>query len=259
MSTGTIAYNRHVQILDTLKQQGSVRVDELSDMLDVSVVTIRRDLDYLDERGYLLRTHGGASVVKSQPNTTPERNYSEKDVDNTEEKQRIAQKAAELIAEDEIIFTNSGSTIMFFLRALRGKKVRVITNNAAAIDSQLDPFIEVMILGGEYRGQSRSFVGEFAINAIRNIYSSHTILGTNGLSIERGLTTTVYQECAVNHAMIDNTKGKVIVLADYSKMGKVANFVSSSIDQVHVVVTDDKCPESFRRELEALGITVYAV
>jgi DeoR family transcriptional regulator, fructose operon transcriptional repressor len=259
MASSSISYNRHMQILDLLKKRGVVRVDELSDVLDVSVVTVRRDLDYLNARGFLVRTHGGATGPKDQPAGIPERDFTEKDVVNIAEKERIARKAAELISDDEIVFTNSGSTVALFLRALRGKRVRVITNNAAAIESRLDPLVELMILGGEYREQSRSFVGEFAINTLRDIYSSNTILGTNGLSLERGLTTTVYQECAVNQAMIENTHGKVIVLADNSKMDRIANFVSASLDQIDIVVTDDKCPERFANELESMGITAYLV
>jgi DeoR family fructose operon transcriptional repressor len=186
----------------------------------------------------------------------PEKKLIEKDVINIEEKKRIAEKASSLIDDEEILFMNSGSTILCFLRAIHGKRVKVITNNAAAITSERDPLIELMILGGEYREQSQSLVGEFALTTIRNIYSSHTILGTNGLSLEQGLTTSVYQECSINQAMIENTHGKVIVLADYSKMGKVSNFVSSPLSLIDIVVTDSNCPDDFRRRLEGQGIQV---
>ncbi len=122
--------------------------------------------------------------------------------------------------------------------------------------TKLDPSIDLMMLGGEYRAQSRSLVGEFALNTLKDIWSNHTFLGTNGVSIERGLTTSVYQECSVNQAMVRNTHGKVIVLADYSKMDKVSNFVSSPLSSVDIIVTDDKCPPEFARRLRDEGIEV---
>lgn len=256
MTRKSIAYNRHTRILDILNKKGIVHVDELSESLNVSPVTVRRDLDFLNEKGYLVRTHGGASIATSSNDALHEDKFVEKDVINIVEKKRIADKAAELISDDEILFMNSGSTVLFFLSALRKKRIRVITNNAAAMRYEHDPLIELIILGGMYREQSQSFVGEFALNAIHNIYSTTTILGTNGINIERGLTTSVYQECTINQAMIENTHGSVIVLADFSKMDKVSNFVSSPLSSVDLVVTDSRCPEVYKKRLEDAGIKV---
>jgi DeoR family fructose operon transcriptional repressor len=256
MASNTVVFKRRMLILETLRKRGTISVEELSRMLDVSAITIRRDLDCLGEEGSLIRRHGGAAAVEYEALRDPEKRLSEKDVLNIEAKIRIASKAASLVAEGEILFMNSGSTTLCFLRALRDKSVRVITNNAAAIAAERAPGVELMILGGEYREQSQSLVGEFALNAIQAIYSDHTILGTNGISLEKGLTTSVYQECSVNQAMIDHTHGKVMVLADSSKMGKVANFVSSSLAKIQVVVTDEGCSEEYRHGLEDLGIVV---
>ncbi len=256
MGVGSIAYNRHLRILDLLKEKGSVRVENLSEMLNVSQVTIRRDLDYLNSKKLLVRTHGGASSAEARKGTVPESRYTDKDGINVQEKQRIARRCVELIEDDEILFLNSGSSVIFFLRALHDRKVKVITNNAAAIELQIDPQAELMILGGEYREQSRSFVGEFAINTLRDIYSSHTILGTNGISLDRGLTTTVYQECSINRAMIANTHGKVIVLADYTKLGRISNFVSASLSEIDILITDERCPPEFKEGLERMGVEV---
>jgi DeoR family fructose operon transcriptional repressor len=259
MAASPIANNRHMTILEYLEHSGRVRVDELAENLNVSSVTIRRDLDYLDERGHLMRTHGGATRVPDGLVSASERRFADKGTINVSEKTRIAERAAEMIVPHDTVFLNSGSTAVFFLRALRDRAARVITNNAAAIECEVDPLVELLILGGEYREQSRSFVGEFALNTIRNIYSSHTILGTNGISLEQGLTTTVYQECNINQAMIENTHGKVIVLADHSKIGQVANFVSASLEAIDMVVTDSGAPGDFVRELRARNIDVLVV
>lgn len=256
MSIRSIAYNRHLHILDALKEQGVVRVEDLSRDLGVSGVTIRRDLDYLNSKGLLLRTHGGANAIAGREDILQESAFNEKGTINVPEKERIGARCAELIQNNDIVFLNSGSTALFFLQALSEKKVKVITNNAAAIQCSLDPRVEVMYLGGEYREQSRSFVGEFALNTIRDIYSHFTVLGTNGISIDRGITTTVYQECAINQAMIDNTHGQVLVIADHTKLGRVSNFVSAPLTVIHTLITDSLCPPEFRSALEARGINV---
>jgi DeoR family fructose operon transcriptional repressor len=256
MASSSIVNGRRIRILDILNERRSARVEELSADLAVSPVTVRRDLDYLYRKGFLVRRHGGALPVNLGVDAVPEKKLEEKDDINIEEKTRIAERATQLVRDGDTLFMNSGSTILAFISAIRNKRIKVITNNAAAIMAGHDPGIELLMLGGEYREQSRSLVGEFALNTIRNIYSGYTFLGTNGISLERGLTTSVYQECSINQAMIANTHEKVIVLADFSKMDKVSNFVSSPLSSIDIVITDDKCPEQFRKGLTDLGIEV---
>lgn len=251
-----IAANRHHQILALLKEKDHVRVDELSKVLNVSLVTVRRDLDFLDESGLLVRTHGGAKKLDSPIQSEPERAFFEKGIANTDEKRKIARMAAGLVAPDEILFMNGGTTTLFFLEALK-ERVKVITNNAAAIVSERSPAVGLFVIGGQYREQSRSFVGELALHALKTIHSNATILGTNGISIDVGLTTSVLEECSLNQAMIRNTSGKVIVLADYSKLEHVSNFVSASLDDIDVVVTDDKAPIEFLDALRSRNIEVH--
>ncbi len=256
MASSSIVGKRRNMIMELLGRTGETTVETLSSALDVSEVTIRRDLDHLQTAGFILRRHGGAILAPPSNETLPEKVLEEKDITNIEEKRRIAAAAATLLADDNILFLNSGSSILFFMRAIHHRRVRIITNNAAAIDEKLDPSIDLMILGGEYRQQSRSLVGEFALNTLREIWSSHTFLGTNGVSVERGLTTSVFQECSVNQAMARNTHGKVIVLADYSKMDKVSNFVSLPLSEVDIIITDDKCPLEYRERLRDAGVEV---
>jgi len=256
MASSVIVSMRRNKIMEIIVEKGEASVEELSDKLEVSEVTIRRDLDRLQRNGLIVRHHGGALAVTPNPEILPEKVLDEKDITNMEEKRRIAAAAVSFLSDDDILFMNSGSTILFFMRAIQDRRVRIITNNAAAINQKLHPSIDLMLLGGEYRQQSKSMVGEFALNTLKDIWSSHTFLGTNGVSIERGLTTSVHQECSINQAMVRNTHGKVIVLADYSKMDKVSNFVSSPLSSVDVIITDDKCSPEFVRRLRDMGIEV---
>lgn len=256
MKVNSIATNRHLKILDILSRQGKTRIDELSEKLDVSPVTIRRDLDYLNKKKLLIRTHGGASKIETGLSDISEQSFSEKGIINTFEKKKIAEKAASLIGDDEIIYINSGSTVLYFIQALINKRVKIITNNAGALRCKKEKGIELVLLGGEYREQSQSFIGTITIENIQNINSTYTILGTNGFSLDRGLTSSVLQECSVNQAMISNTNKKVIVLADHSKIGHTSNFVTASLDIVDVLITDDKAPEDVIEKIREKGIEV---
>lgn len=256
MANGTIANNRHLQILDALYTAGNVSVNVLEDLLQVSKVTIRRDLDFLDGKGLLVRTHGGATLPPNQDIKLSDEDYAKKDIVHVQEKRRIALKCASLIKAQDILFINSGSTTNFLLQSISGKQIKVITNNAASLESSIDDKVEILFLGGQYLKHPRSFIGEFALATLRDMYSTHTILGTNGISLEKGLTTTVYQECSINQAMIQNTHGKVIVLADSTKMGYISNFISAPLESIDIVITDDKCPPEFKAGLEKAGIEV---
>ncbi|MCX7776291.1 MAG: DeoR/GlpR family DNA-binding transcription regulator [Rectinemataceae bacterium] len=257
MATHGQVIDRREKILEIVNARGRASVQELAAALDTSEITIRRDLAELSSAGLVQRSHGGAVSNRSGEMPEPtERFFNEKDVLFIEEKKRIAVMAAQLIQDGQTVFMNSGTTTLCFLRALQGRRIRVITNNAAAIGLDPGPGVELVILGGEYREQSRSLVGEFTLQAISNVYADHTILGTNGISLEKGLTTSVYQECSINQAMIEHTHGKVIVIADSSKMGKVANFISSGLSKVDIVITDDGCPKEYRDGLHALGLEV---
>ncbi len=166
---------------------------------------------------------------------------------------------ASLVAENETVFLNAGSTTLEVVRHLKGKKVRVVTNNAACLLLDLDPDIELILLGGDYRPQSRSLVGNVAIASLQSIYSSITVLGINGVSIKRGFTTAVQLETSVNKAMIENSSDKVVVVADHSKMNCVSSFLTCPLSRVDLLVTDWMTPVAFCEELEAAGLTVHRV
>lgn len=255
MSISAIAYRRHLLLMDIIKERREASVQELSQSLDVSTITVRRDLEYLSRRGMLDRYHGGARLIRKN-NRIPERGFSEKGIINTEEKRAIVRKGIELLDLHDVIFLNSGTTTLFFVETLQGKSIKVFTNNASIIGCHKNPDTEVIILGGEYREQSQSFVGIITLDIIQSIRSNKTFLGVNGISVEKGLTTTVQQECSINKAMIENTDGPVIVLADHAKIGRVSNFVSNPLNKVDILVTGKCCPEEDIRQFEEKGIQV---
>jgi len=165
-ASGRIIAQRQQKILDFLGARGEARVAELSEGLGVSEITIRRDLDFFFGNGVIERFHGGARLVKK---SVTESKFEGKGSLHADEKEEIGARAADLIADGQTIFVNAGSTTLCLLRRLADRSVRVITNNAAAVSAKKQPGVELILTGGEYREQSRSLVGEFALRTIKEI------------------------------------------------------------------------------------------
>ncbi len=254
--TTTVSNYRHKKILEMLYQRQSVSADELATEFGVSKITIRRDLDALAGDKYLERTRGGAVSVSG---LRLEEFFDEKDHSAKREKSLIGRYVASLISENETVFINAGSTTLEVIRHLLGKKVRVVTNNAACLSLDIDPLQELILLGGDYRIHSKSLVGDLTIAGLHNIFSSITVLGINGVSIKKGCTSAVNQETSVNKAMIENSSGKIIVVADHTKMNCVSSFLTCPLNKIDMIVTDWLTPLAFCEELEELGLCVIRV
>ena len=255
-SISTVSNYRHKKILELLYQRESVSADELASEFGVSKITIRRDLDTLANEKFLERTRGGAVTVSG---LRLEEFFDEKDHSAKKEKNLIGRYAASLVSENETVFVNAGSTTLEVIRHLCGKKARIVTNNAASLTLDLDPEQELILLGGDYRTQSRSLVGDLTISGLLNIFSSVTVLGINGISIKKGCTSAVHQETSVNKAMIENSSGKIIVVADHTKLNCVSSFLTCPLSRIDMLVTDWMAPQAFCNELEESGLCVVRV
>ena len=137
--------------------------------------------------------------------------------------------------------------------------MRIVTNNAACLGIDFDADQELILLGGDYRAPSKSLVGDLTIAGLHSIFSSVTFLGINGVSIKKGCTSAVHQETAVNKAMIENSSGKVIIVADHTKMNCVSSFLTCPLNRIDMIVTDWMAPPAFCQEIEEQGICVVRV
>lgn len=246
---------RHRKIMELLYARNSISADELAQEFGVSKITIRRDLDALASLKLLERTRGGAVV---NPQTMMESMFEEKHSVAQREKTLIGRYVASIIKENDTVFLNAGSTTLEVLRHLKDKAVKVITNNAAALSADLDPKVELIMLGGEYRSSSKSLIGEMTLMGIRHVYSSLTVLGINGINL-KGCTSAVYQETTVNGAMIEHSNGKIIIVADHTKMNAVSSFLTCPLSTIDLVITDWQSPPTFIDQLREAGVSVVAV
>lgn len=243
---------RHRRIQEFLQENRAARVSALAELLGVSEVTIRRDLEDLERRGLLERTHGGAILAQRMAR---EPLYVEAASRHPIEKQRIGAAAARLATEGDTVFLNGGTTTLEVARHLR-PHVRVVTNHVGAALAVGDRDVELILVGGEYRPASNSCVGDIAARTLRGIFATRSFIGVEGLSLRSGLTTPAISEAEVARVMIEQTHGQVVVVADSSKVGTVADFSIAPIEAATILVTDPGLDDGYRAELTDLGVQV---
>jgi DeoR/GlpR family transcriptional regulator of sugar metabolism len=255
-AAAAVSNYRQRKILEMVYERKAVSAEELVREFGVSRITIRRDLQALADARWIERTRGGAQRL---PDVQLEALFESKDRTAKREKAAIGSHVAALIPEHQTVFLNGGSTTLEVARHLKGRHLRVVTNNAACVGLELGPGIELILLGGEYRPQSRSLVGALTVAALQAVYSGITVLGINGVSVKRGCTTAVQPETAVNQAMIANSSGQIVVVADHHKLGTVSSFLTCPIDRVDLLVTDWRAPVALCDELATAGLQVVRV
>lgn len=247
---------RHKAILESLRNSGSVDVGVLSQQLKVSAVTIRKDLDMLEEKKLLYRTHGGAILADPYIAT---RKVSEKEKLHPELKRRIGQRAIELLSPQDALIIASGTTVQAFARCIPNMKMTVITSAMNVAMELLDkPDIEIIQLGGIIRHSSASVVSEYAIRMLDNFACNKLFLGVDGIDPEYGLSTTHLQEASLNRMMIHSAT-KTIVLADSSKFGRRGFSKICDMSDIDHVITDSGTPAKMLDAMAERGVKVTVV
>ncbi|MCP3967415.1 MAG: DeoR/GlpR transcriptional regulator [Lentisphaerae bacterium] len=242
-----IIKNRQDKIISLLMQSKELTVQRLSEELDVSVITIRRDLNDLAQKGFVDRKYGSATLKNNF--------FGIKNTVFAEEKEIIGKYAASLVSEGDIVLMNSGSTVLHLLYSIT-QQTTVVTNNLAINFSKCNDNLDLIILGGEYRKKPRSLIGDITLQNLSNIHSSITFLGVNGIHPKHGLSTLIHQEVPANKQIIKQSNGKIYVIADHSKLGKISNFHTESIDKIDAIITDSKVSKSTIKQFNNLGTEV---
>lgn len=248
---------RHEKILAKLNEKGKVEVPDLSESLDVSEVTIRKDLRILEEKGLLFRTHGGAS--KSNPYTS-DKPLQEKEFVHSSEKNSIAKEACKLIGDTDSIILASGTSILAMARCLNPQHHLNVITSAINVSMELSKHenIDILQLGGQLRHSSNSVVGAYAESFLNNITCGMYFLGVDGIDLDFGITTTNLGEASLNQKCIEVAQ-VTVVLADSSKFGKRGFGRICNLDQVQHIITDDGVSPEIVQELENRGIKVTTV
>lgn len=232
------------------RRNPQIRIDELAKRLGVSVVTIRRDLQYLEEKKQITRFYGGAAVSKEAAGYVD---------DVTIYRELIAKYAATLVDDGDTIFINTSSNALDIIRYIKGRHVTVITNNGRAISQEKAEGVDLILTGGEVRHPKEALVGDFATRNLQNIFAKKAFVGCAGISAATGMSTEIANEVNVNRLMIEHTTQAVYLLADHTKVGHNSSFTSCGIDMVKHLITDEQASEEELEQMRMLGVEVYQV
>lgn len=247
------AEERHAKIADLLSKKSSIKVNELVSLFKISESTIRRDLQDMEERGLLTRTHGGAMGAQK---TSFEPTFKEKEYEQHNEKTNIGKIAASMIKDGDTIILDSGTTIMEIARLITAKNVTVITNSIdVAAELSHKEHVELIITGGTLRTTTRAMVGHITETALKNFRVDKAFIGANGISLDEGLTTPNFIEAQTKKAMI-NAANKVIVVADSTKFNQVCFSVISPIGVVSTIITSDTLDIAIIKDYQDTGIEI---
>ena len=255
--TQMLIEERRQHILGLVQQHGRVLVDDLSQTLGISRITIRKDLDALQLRGVLQRTHGGALLP--QAGTLFDPSLKEKETQRSEEKLRISAAAVELVKEGQCVLLDSGTTTTAIARALKKfSRLTVITNavNIAAELSSTD--FDVIMTGGSLRKNSFSLVGPLAEEMLHEMHADILFLGVDGFDLEMGLTTPNMMESRVNRAMV-KASAMVVTVCDSTKFNRRSLSKIVDIGAIHHVITDDKLPKATADAIRKMNIQLTLV
>jgi DeoR family fructose operon transcriptional repressor len=251
-----LAAVRQERIHDILGQRRIARVEDLCRELGVSAATVRRDLAELDQRGQLQRVHGGAVSVQSRMD---EPGFEDKTALAAREKQGIAAAALKFIKPNDSIFLDGGSTVLALARLLAGNNsVTVVTNSVQVAGAFSAAGPRMILLGGELRRLSQTFVGPLTRPLIDLLHIDTAFMGTIGLSDRHGLTTTDPREAQTKEMVIDHAR-QVVLLADSTKIGKVSFVRFSSLDRVDALITDAGADHGELRRFRKRGIKTIMV
>lgn len=254
MSKPLIPAQRRDRIQEYLTINKIARTSDLCARLEASEATVRRDLEWLEQEGFLERTHGGAILSQRM---TLEPGYPQRAQALTEEKRNIGALAASLLEKDDVVFVNSGTTTTQVLRHTRNdSSITVFTNNLWGVVELGEPGFQYVLLGGEFQPKSYSVSGRFAAENIAQVYANKAVLGTDGISLKHGCTVPSNAEAEIVRQMIRQTKGEIILVADHSKWGVVSNFQIAAIEEITTIVTDQGFDPSATESLEARGVRV---
>lgn len=250
------AEERQQAMAQLVAARGRLSVNAIAEQYDVTTETVRRDLSALERMGLVRRVHGGA--VPAHSLAVIESGLVERDAANTDEKDRIAQAALDqLPPAGSTVLLDAGSTTNRLATLLpRDLRLTVVTH-AVPVAARLagSPSIELYLLPGRVRPTTQAAVGTETVAALADLRADVLFLGTNGLSLDYGLSTPDRDEAATKRAMVASAR-RVVVLADASKIGVESSLRFASLEEIDVLVTDSAISAADRLSLTRAGIEV---
>ncbi len=244
---------RQDKIFIKLQVEKRISIGDITSEFEVSESTARRDLQEMERRGLLARTHGGAVILKR---ASYEPNIAAKETENPESKKSIGRLASGYIHTDETLFLDSGSTTLEIARAIMDKQVKIITNSIQiAWELSFSDTVELIMLGGELRKSTKSLTGAIALDNIVKLHVDKAFIGANGIDFNAGFTTPNIGEGRIKEIMLKNSKYKFIV-ADSDKFDQVFGYSFASLDVADYLLTDNNIDKEVHIKYKNAGCNI---
>ena len=246
--------SRSARILEILMEQGKVQVSKLAEYLDVSQVTVRKDLDQLEEQGLIHREHGCALLL-------PRDDMNSRMAYHYEIKRQIARLAAETVKNGETVMIESGSCCVLLADELARRKrdVTIVTNSAfIAAYIRKVPDVKIVLLGGDYQAQAQVMVGPITRKCAEEYFVDKLFIGTDGHLAHTGFTGGDRMRAEAVRDMAKQA-AHVMVLTESEKFRSQGVVALLQTQQVSALFTDDKIPRSSEQDLKKHGVAVYKV
>lgn len=251
------AYERRQWLVDQARQAGRIDVADVARALTVAKETVRRDLTALESEGLLRRVHGGAIPVERLgfEGTLSLRNGS-----RPNEKGRIADYAIGLLGTTESIYIDEGSTTQAFAERLQPHRPLTVVTNSVPVALVLAPreHVTAILIGGRVRGKTLGTIDHWAVRMLEDFVFDLSVMGTNGLSVERGLTCPDAGVAAVKARAVTSSRRTVLV-TDGSKIGSDSSYRFAQVRELSTIITDRSASEAHLRRLRALGVEAVVV
>ena len=246
---------RRGEILQKLKIDGKVVVNELAEKYEVTEETIRRDLEKLESEGYAKKTYGGA--VRND-NMTSELPYTVRKQTNVSGKRYIAEIIGSLISDGDSLLLDSSSTALFMMKSISTKHNLTLVTNSVEILLDLPQGHDwnIVSTGGTYRSESMAFYGAAAEEVVEKYYADYAVFSCKGFDLEKGMTDGRETFAMVKKAFIRSAK-KVILAVDHTKFNKISFVRLGDLDDVDIIVTDVEPDEKWKKLIEEKGIELY--
>ena len=248
-----LASERRRLILERVAELQAIEAQALADELDVSVMTIRRDIKRLELDGFLRQTYGGATVHITK---SVELGFNSRALQFAAQKRVIGARAAQLIEPGQTLFLGEGTTTSQFAQFLPPHPhLQVITASLSHASLLGSRNIRVIVLGGKLHGDELTMTGPIAEATLQRFYADVCILGAAGVDPQVGVTELDYEIASLHRSMMERSR-RVVVLADQSKLGFRAPAVVAPVSMVTTMVTDDAAPLDTLKQLQAQGVQV---
>jgi DeoR/GlpR family transcriptional regulator of sugar metabolism len=254
LATDILIKKRRNEICRLLKERNILSIGELSSILNISKITIRRDLDYLARQNIVKKTYGGAIIESTKDYEPP---YMIRSLKMEEQKKAIGKLAASLIPENSLIFIDVGTTLLELAKNLSlDKNISVLTNwIPVAEELGKKQFSNLFLLGGKVNCREMSIIGNYPLQFLDNFNIEICFIGVGGISIDHGLTDYTVEEIEIKKQMIQRSKVK-IVLADHTKFNRLAPIKICDLSEIDKIITDQGIDKKVKQKYEDYGIEI---